>query len=103
MNNIRLVVSSIILSSASVLAVAQTADEQNAHHPELSATGEAFASAQTPVDPALLAKQMDADMRTMHAFEEKPQRGSPDERQALCSDQHELLQESMRVMRMASV
>lgn len=103
MNNIRLVVSSIILSSASVLAVAQTADEHNAHHPELSATGETFASAQTPVDPALLAKQMDAHMQTMHAFHEKLQKVSPDERQALMSDHHELMQESMKMMRMASV
>jgi len=102
MNNIRLVVSSIILSSASVLAVAQTADEHNAHHPELSATGETFASAQTPVDPALLAKQMDAHMQTMHAFHEKLQKVSPDERQALMSDHHELMQESMKMMRMAS-
>ena len=102
MNNIRLVVSSIILSSDSVLAVAQTADEHNAHHPELSATGETFASAQTPVDPALLAKQMDAHMQTMHAFHEKLQKVSPDERQALMSDHHELMQESMKMMRMAS-
>src|SRR5690625_1087124 len=98
MNNIRLVVSSIILSSASVLAVAQTADEHNAHHPELSATGETFASAQTPADPALLEKKMDAHMQTMHAFHEKLQKASPEERQALMSEHHELMQEGMKMM-----
>lgn len=102
MNNIRLVVSSIILSSASVLAVAQTADEHNAHHPELSATGETFASAQTPADPALLEKKMDAHMQTMHAFHEKLQKASPEERQALMSEHHELMQEGMKMMGMAS-
>src|SRR5699024_2473857 len=102
MNNIRLVVSSIILSSASVLAVAQTADEHNAHHPELSATGETFASAQTPADPALLEKKMDAHMQTMHAFHEKLQKASPEERQALMSEHHELMQEGMNMMGMAS-
>ena len=102
MNNIRLVVSSIILSSASVLAAAQTADEHNAHHPNMNATGETSALAQTPADPALLEKKMDAHMQTMHAFHEKLQKASPEERQALMSEHHELMQEGMKMMGMAS-
>lgn len=102
MSKIRLVVSSIILSSASALAVAQTADEHNAHHPESATTGETSTIAQTPVDPALLEKQMNDQMQTMHAFHEKLQKASPDERQALMSEHHELMQEGMKMMGMAS-
>ncbi|ABI58342.1 hypothetical protein [Nitrosomonas eutropha] len=102
MSKFRLVVSSIILSSASALAVAQTADEHNAHHPEPATTGETSTTAQTPVDPALLEKQMNDHMQTMHAFHEKLQKTSPDERQALMSEHHELMQEGMKMMGMAS-
>ncbi len=102
MSKIRLVVSSIILSSASALAVAQTADEHNAHHPESATTGETSTTAQTNVDPALLEKQMDAHMQTMHAFHEKLQKASPNERQALMSEHHELMQGGMKMMGMAS-
>src|SRR5690625_3415117 len=98
MNNIRLVVSSIILRSASVLAVAQTADEHNTQHPELIATGETIASEQTPADPALLEKKRDAHKQTMHAFHEKLQKASPEERQALMFEHHELMQEGMKMM-----
>ncbi|PLC48113.1 hypothetical protein CR159_19875 [Pollutimonas subterranea] len=102
MRIVRLVVSSIILSSASALALAQTADEHNVHHPELAATGGTSASGQTDVDPALLEKQMDTHMQTMHAFHEKLQKASPDERQALMSEHHKLMQEGMKMMGMAS-
>ena len=102
MSKFRLVVSSIILSSASALAAAQTADEHNAHHPNMNATGETSALAQTPADPALLEKKMDAHMQTMHAFHEKLQKASPDERRALMSEHHELMQEGMKMMGMAS-
>lgn len=102
MSKFRLVVSSIILSSASALAAAQTADEHNAHHPNMNATGETSALAQTPADPALLEKKMDAHMQTMHAFHEKLQKASPEERQALMSEHHELMQEGMKMMGMAS-
>lgn len=102
MSKFRLVVSSIILSSASALAAAQTADEHNAHHPNMNATGETSALAQTPADPALLEKKMDAHMQTMHAFHEKLQKTSPKERQALMSEHHELMQEGMKMMGMAS-
>src|SRR3546814_17637844 len=101
MSKIRLVVSSIILSSASALAVAQTADEHNAHHPESATTGETSTTAQTNVDPALLEKQMDAHMQTMHAFHEKLQKDNTDERQALMSEHHALMRERMKMMGMA--
>ncbi|MBF23943.1 MAG: hypothetical protein CML18_10255 [Pusillimonas sp.] len=102
MRKVRLVVSSIILSSASALAVAQTAAEHNAHHPGVTATGGTSASTQTDVDPALLEKQMDKHMQTMRAFHEKLQKASPDERQALMSEHHKLMQEGMKMMGMAS-
>src|SRR5690625_5746103 len=102
MSKFRLVVSSIILSSASALAVAQTADEHNAHHPNMNATGETSALAQAAVDPALLEKKMDTHMQTMHAFHEKLQKASPQERQAMMSEHHELMQEGMKMMGMAS-
>src|SRR5690625_1197371 len=102
MSKFRLVVSSIILSSASVIALAQTADEHNAHHPELNATSETSVSAQTPVDPGVLEKQMDMHMQKMQAFHEKLQKASPDERRALMSEHHELMQEGMKMMGMAS-
>lgn len=102
MNKILLAVSSIILSSASVLAVAQTADEHNEHHPALTVTGEASMSPQTQGDPVLLEKQMGAHMQTMHAFHEKLQKANPEERQALMSEHHALMQEGMKMMGMAS-
>jgi|TARA_R100001143_G_C3358145_1_gene133814 hypothetical protein len=102
MSKFRLVVSSIILSSASALAAAQTADEHNAHHPNMNATGETSTLAQTPADLASLEKKMDAHMQTMHAFHEKLQKASPEERQAMMSEHHELMQEGMKMMGMAS-
>lgn len=102
MKKVRLVVSSIILGSASALAAAQTTAEHNVHHPEVTATGGPSASAQTDVNPALLEKQMDTHMQTMHAFHEKFQKASPAERQALMSEHHELMQKGMKMMGMAS-
>lgn len=102
MRKVCLIVSSIILSSASALAVAQTTDEHNVHHPEVTATGKTSASAQANVDPALLEKQMDTHMQTMHAFHEKLQKASPDERQALMPEHQKLMQEGMKMMGMAS-
>ncbi len=103
MKKIRLVVSSIILSSASALSWAQAADEHNAHHPDATTTGEMSISSQSnPADNALLATKMDTHMKAMHDLHEKLQKASPDERQALMPEHQALMQEGMKMMGMAS-
>lgn len=103
MRNSRLVISSIILSSASALSWAQTANQPDPHHPDAGATSQTSPSARSDSeDSALLTKKMDTHMKTMQEFHEKFQKASPEERHARATEHHDLMQEGMKMMGMAS-
>lgn len=104
MKNLRLVVVSLVLGSASALSWAQTPDEHNVHHPAATATpGAPSSTAQAnPADNAVLAGKMDTHIKAMHEFHEKLQNASPAERQALMADHQSLMQDGMNMMGMAS-
>jgi len=103
MKNLRTVVFTILLTSASTLSWAQTPDEHNVHHPDVATTGQA--PNPTPsirADSASLEKDMATQMKAMHDLHEQFQNASPDERQALMSKHHNLMHEGMQMMDMAS-
>ncbi|MDR4126715.1 MULTISPECIES: hypothetical protein [Alcaligenaceae] len=103
MRKIRLIASTIILSSASALSFAQTTDEHNAHHPGGTGNNETSISDKSlAADPALLKQKMDTHMKAMNTFHENLQKATPDERRALMSEHHDLMQEGMKLMGMAS-
>ena len=104
MKNLRFVVVSLVLGSASALSWAQTPGEHNAHHPAATATpGASSATAQAnPADNAMLTRKMDTHIKAMHEFHEKLQKASPAERQALMADHQSLMQDGMKMMGMAS-
>lgn len=103
MRRIRLVASTIILSSASALSWAQTTDVHNAHHPAGTGNNEISVSEKSIVaDPALLKQKMDTHMEAMRAFHKKTQKATPDERSVLMSNHLDLMQEGMQLMGMAS-
>src|SRR5690625_3877877 len=97
MSKFRLVVSSIILSSASALAVAHTADAHNPHHPNMNA-----ARAQAYGASAWRQSTLATHTQPLTAVHEKLQKARPQERQAMMSEHHELMQEGMKMMGMAS-
>ncbi|MCX5565837.1 hypothetical protein [Alcaligenes phenolicus] len=104
MKPLRLTLSALVLSALTSVSVAQSVSDHNAHHPADALTkSEAPIGEKSPTaDAAPLLNQMDAHMENMQRFHQKFENASPDERRALMTEHHAMMQKTMKLMGTAS-
>jgi len=104
MKTLRLTLSALVLSSVASISVAQSGSDHNAHHPANTLTkSEAPIGTNSKADDAAsLLNKMDAQMENMQRLHQKFQNASPEERRALMTEHHAMMQENMKLMGMGS-
>lgn len=104
MSNIRKILISLCVAVTSSGAIAQAADEHNAHHPAGN-TPPAAAQKSAPAEPMGMGRTgdmagMDEHMKAMQLMHEKMAAAkTPEERQALMAEHSKLMQKGMGMMR----